>query len=374
MKNRNLYNRINYSRKLFLMSMTRYIGRSTNIKTKDLAKLEIKRILICRPNKRLGNLLLITPLVQEVVEFFPNSRIDLFVRGGLANVVFEQYNNVSRIITLPKKPFKELIKYIKVFISLKRENYDLVINVDSYSSSGRLATRITKGRIHFFNETNEELKASIKDYMHSAKLPIYNFRKFLRQKMAIEHKKEIPLLDIKLSEAELANGKTILNNIVPPTKKTIGIYTFATGSKCYTKEWWSELYAKLIAEFEPKYNIVEILPIENESQIDFAATSYYSKDIREIASVMAHMEVYLGADCGIMHLASAAKVQTIGLFSTTSLDVYHPYGNNSIAIKTNERSVEEVFQLFKMAFNSQHPISILKTGKKSRPILDENKS
>ena len=354
MKNRNLYNRINYSRKLLLLSITRYIGRSTNIEIKDLERLAVKKILICRPNKRLGNLLLITPLVQEVVEFFPNSRIDLFVRGGLANVVFEQYNNVSRIITLPKKPFKELIKYIKVFISLKRENYDLVINVDPNSSSGRLATRIAKGRVVFFNEENDDLKASLEDYIHFAKFPVYNFRNFLKQKALVEGSKEIPLLDIKLSEAERINGKIILDSIVPSTKKTIGIYTFATGNKCYTKEWWGELYAKLIAEFEPKYNIVEILPIENESQIDFAASSYYSKDIREMAAVMAHMEVYFGADCGIMHLASAANTQTIGLFSTTSPDMYCPYGNGSVAIETNGMSVEGVFQQFKKVFNRQN--------------------
>ena len=348
MKNRALYNRINYFRKLLMLSVTRHIGHSTD--SKNFESSEIKKLLIIRPNKRLGNLLLITPLLQVVEELFPSSKIDLFVRGGLANVVFERYKNISHIISLPKKPFKELIKYFKVFISLKREKYDLVINVDPNSSSGRLATRIAKGKIVFYNEENDDLKNSLADYIHFAKFPVYNFLHFLKQRSFIEYSKDIPLLDIKLSEAESANGKTILNNIVPSTKKTIGIYTYATGDKCYTKEWWGALYLKLKTEYEQKYNIVEILPIENESQIDFAAPSYYSTDIREIASVISNMEVYFGADCGIMHLASVAKTQTIGLFSTTSSDLYRPYGNGSIAIETNGMIVEEVFQQFKKNF------------------------
>ena len=37
---------------------------------------DVKRILICRPNHRLGNLLLLSPLVQELESTLPNSEID----------------------------------------------------------------------------------------------------------------------------------------------------------------------------------------------------------------------------------------------------------------------------------------------------------
>ena len=68
-------------------------------------KADIKRILICRPNHRLGNLLLITPLLQEVIETFPSAKIDLFVKGGIAPSLFLNYSNIGRIIQLPRRPF-----------------------------------------------------------------------------------------------------------------------------------------------------------------------------------------------------------------------------------------------------------------------------
>ena len=49
-----------------MQRLTKSVGNS-NFKNIDTSKKhEIKRVLICRPNHRLGNLLLTTPLVQEI--------------------------------------------------------------------------------------------------------------------------------------------------------------------------------------------------------------------------------------------------------------------------------------------------------------------
>jgi ADP-heptose:LPS heptosyltransferase len=37
---------------------------------------------------------------------------------------------------------------------------------------------------------------------------------------------------------------------------------------------------------------------------------FYSKDIREIGAVIANTEIFIGADSGIMHLASASLTPT----------------------------------------------------------------
>ena len=77
-----------------MVSLTRNIGKSQSGSNSIPAKEEFRRILISRPNQRLGNLLLITPLIQELEETFPNAKIDLFVKGGLAPILFENYNSI----------------------------------------------------------------------------------------------------------------------------------------------------------------------------------------------------------------------------------------------------------------------------------------
>jgi ADP-heptose:LPS heptosyltransferase len=56
---------------------------------------------------------------------------------------------------------------------------------------------------------------------------------------------------------------------------------------------------------------------------------------------MANTEVFIGGDSGIMHLASAAQVNTVGLFSRDNIKMYQPYNNDSVAINTNTDSIDD---------------------------------
>ena len=333
--------KINEYRRVLTHGLTKNIGNSTVNQNIDLTtQVEIKRVLICRPNARLGNLLLITPLVEEVTSTFPGCKIDLFVKGFLAPIIFEKQENINYIIELPKKPFDNLIAYFKVWVKIKKQHYDIVINVDKGSSSGRLAAQFANSKYKFFGEGDADIPLKYQDYTHMAKYPIYSFRSFLTQLGFPKNENPIPSLNLKLSPSEIAAGKKVLDAIVSKEKKTLCIFTFATGDKCYSESWWEKFYERLKTEY-PNYNILEVLPIENVSQIGFKTPSFYSKDIREIGSLIANTELFIGADSGMMHLASSAQTPTVGLFKFDNLIRYQPYNNNSIAIDTNNDAIEE---------------------------------
>jgi ADP-heptose:LPS heptosyltransferase len=94
-------------------------------------------------------------------------------------------------------------------------------------------------------------------------------------------------------------------------------------------------------------NFIEVLPIEKISQLSFKIPSYYSRNVREIGSLIANTDVFIGADSGIMHLASAVKTPTIGLFSVTNEQTYGPYDNSSTGINTNFTSaIETCLRIF----------------------------
>ena len=336
----NIKRDVNALRRKLMRSLTKNIGTTHFDPNTDFTKIVIKKILICRPNPRLGNQLLITPLVQEVIATFPECEIDLFVNGGLAQIVFKNYKNVKRIIQLPRKPFKELIKYSQGWLALKKHNYDIVINVVEGSSSGRLSAQFANSKYKFFGDDIDELQLKYEDYKHIAKQPVYNFRHYLTKLGFKENHKPIPSLNLMLSASEIAEGQKVLQNIVKNDKKTICIFTFATGEKCYSESWWEPFYERLKSEY-PDYNIIEVLPVENVSQIGFKAPTFYSKDVREIGSLIANTEVFIGADSGIMHLASSTQTPTVGLFSVTNINMYAPYNNNSVAIDTNSSSIDD---------------------------------
>lgn len=332
--------KINKYRRRIMRSLTDNVGakhRLTNMQISD--KNEIKRILVIRPNHRLGNLLMLTALIQDLETFFPEAEINLFVKGGISPILFKNYKSVNKIVQLPRKPFKELGVYINKLFFLKKGKYDLVINADKDSSSGKLFTKYTRAKYKIFGTIEDIVHENDPVYLHMATSSVYCLRLLLKQS-GITVNYPIPSLNIKSSQEELEHAKGLLEEIADTSKRTISIFTFATAAKCYSKEWWAVFYDRLLKEF-PQYNIVEVLPVENVSQIDFKAPSYYSKDVREIAAFFYHTEIFIGADSGMMHLASASGIPTVGLFSKTKTEKYKPYGNDSIAIDTNATQLDD---------------------------------
>jgi len=326
--------------------LTKEIGNeysSTSFSTIDSTK--IKSILVTRPNHRLGNLLLITPLLQEIENTFPNAKVDVFLKGNLGPIILKEYANVNQIIALPKNHFSKLPIYINTWFKLRKKKYDLVINAVPHSSSGRLSTKLCRAKVKIFGNNNKNYERFDKNYKHIAKLPVCSLRQALSQKMLFTSL-EVPSLDIKLTDKEKKNGKEILNKITQSTQKTIVIFTYATGEKCYGKTWWKNFY-KTLKEAFPNYFVLEVLPKENSSQIDFSAPTYYSKDLREICSVLSNTAGFIGADSGMMHLAVASKISVIGLFSVTNPQIYQPYGRQNIALNPMEISNAEIIQHLK---------------------------
>lgn len=342
---------MNAVRSALMRRITRPLVSSTypNLREATDTSVELKRVLICRPNHRLGNMLLITPLVQEIIDTVPDVKIDLFVKGKIAPIVFQNYPNVSRIYGLPKKPQKDIIAYVKGWIAVKRNRYDLVINVVFNSSSGRIAARAANAKWRFMGET-DALAQGFSDYQHMAKFPVYNVRNYLRRLGLRVNTKAIPPLDLRLKTEEVARGKKILFGLVENNNRTICIYTYATGQKCYSREWWKNFYERLKREYV-SFNIVEILPVENVSQIDFIAPNFYSRNLREIGSVIANSALFIGADSGMMHLASSVHVPVVGLFQFENIHTYAPYGNGSFGINTSITSVDESFNLIRKVLN-----------------------
>ncbi len=141
--------KINILRRKITKLFTKNIGK-IDYPIIPIEKAEIKKILICRPNHRLGNQILLASLIQELEQIFPNCKIDLFVKGNLSKIIYKNYDSIDTIILLPKKHFKNLVQYLHGWIKLRSKKYDLAINVINYSSSGRLSTKFSNAKYKFY--------------------------------------------------------------------------------------------------------------------------------------------------------------------------------------------------------------------------------
>lgn len=347
---------INRVRRNFFRRLTSGLGKSKLGRGDLVHASDFRRILICRPNHRLGNLLLITPLLAEVHETFPEARIDLFVKGSIAPVLFRHYPGVSRIIQLPKKPMKNILAYLGGWTSIMWNRYDLVINVMNHSSSGKIAANVANARFRFMGEIDDAIGEP-----HNARFPIYSFRKLMGELgLAVDHRNIAPL-DLRLTPEEIVEGKRILDKLTSNGKPSIALYTYATGAKCYDEQWWEETYGALKNRF-PEFNIIEILPVENVSQIAFKAPSFYSRDLRQIGGLIANTAIFIGADSGMMHLASASGTPVIGLFKADNVKLYEPYNKGSVGVHTGLVDRTELLRIIRRTLDNAVDKRSLKEG------------
>ena len=305
----------------------------------------IKKILISRPNHRLGNQLLMLPLVKELENKFPEAELYLFTKGTLSKVIFKEFSSVKGHFNLPKKHYSELFSYLKVWFQLAFTRFDLCVNTEINSSSGRLSCILPKSKYVINHEYNpDEFGIDAYKFKHIAIQPILRFRMFFKLKNQINE--DIPKLNIKTTLQEKKRGKEIIQQTKKRTDlKTICIFTNATGQKKYSSEWWFE-FLKPFEESTVEYEIIELLPVENISQVNFKFPTIYSTDIREMAGIIENVDCFITADCGVMHLSSATSTPTVGLFKFMNIDNYRPYGGKNFAIQTKNLSPKEVFQKF----------------------------
>jgi heptosyltransferase-3 len=323
--------------------ITQGIGGNTIRQPDRLDGEIIRRILVCRPNHRLGNMLMITPLIQDIAHYFPKASVDLFVQGGAAVPIFQNYPQVSRIIQLPGRPFSHLLDYAGGWISMGfRRKYDLVINAYGGSSSGRLSTRFARARHRVFIEDRKT--AGIppeEDDRHMAKYPVEQFRLQMVKAGISPPSDPVPFMDLFLDNQEISSGRAALRAITGNDRPTICLFTNATGDKLYPASWWNEIYHKLRATHS-EWNIVEVLPVGAPSQLAEDLPRFFDRDIRKVAAFFRNCSLILAGDSGIMHLASAARAPVLGLFKVTNMRVYAPYNPESRAIDTRSLSVDEI--------------------------------
>jgi heptosyltransferase-3 len=299
------------------------------------------KVLISRPNHRLGNQLLLTPLIEEVKKAFPNCKIHLVVNGNLSSILFSQDKYIENVFNLPKKPFNNIFKYISKSVSLISTKYDIAIAADENSNSSKIFVKLSRAKFKIYDSGTNDLHKPL----HIAKIPVFNFKTLVNPSEDLKDYK-YSKLSIALTNEEIEKGNLLIRKLFDNNKKTICIFTFATGNKCHSQEWWSRLYKELKNDFTD-FNILEMLPIENVSQIDFKSTHFYGKDLREIASIIENSVVFIGADSGMMHLSASTNTTTIGLFNVTNPKVYSPYGNKNQSIETNSVQISEIIEIVK---------------------------
>jgi len=315
----------------------RLIGRAfreleTPSEVAPLPRRGVHRVLVCRVSHTLGNTLLVTPLIREIARIFPGAEVDVVTRSPVADELFPRFDGVRTVLRLPNHGLSSPHRVASVIRAVRERAYDLAIDPGLLSTTDRLYVLAANARWKLgyaskFGSGLTHAVAAPPHLRHVGKLPVYLLRMAVRD----DDIEPYPGLDLALSPTERAWGRGMLDQIAGRSVPIIGVFTGATGAKRLGAEWWRR-FASQWAETHPEARLIEFISLGGHSMLEDRWPTYYSTDIRRLAAVISAVTRFVAADCGVMHLASAANAPTAGLFRGTRISEWAPYGPHDFAL------------------------------------------
>lgn len=305
-------------------------------------------ILICRPNTRLGNTLLMTPLVEEIEATLPATRVEILTACPAAHEVFREFPSVRRVHQLPFRGVRHPLRHLLTLLRVRRVRYDLLIDPCPRSWTGRFLTRHLAARFKLgFSSAHKAdgVDASVPFEgapVHMGDYPVYLLRRGLLGLSEDGSRAEMPKLSIRLTEAERLAGRAELERLLGSGSSgpVVAVAAHATGAKRFDVGWWRRMIASLHARV-PVARAIEIRPPNGVAALP-ELPAYYSRGVRQVAAVLEAADCFVCADSGLMHLGAATDATTVGLFKVTEPRLYAPRRSASCAVTASDSAPELV--------------------------------
>jgi heptosyltransferase-3 len=268
--------------------------------------------------RRIGDLLLSTPLVRSVRSAWPDAEIDVLVFETTAGIITGN-PDISRIITMPQRPTGS--DSLRLIRRLWR-SYDIAVSTQSGDRPTLFAFAAGRRRIGVTTETDPPLARELKRIaLHrtvAAAEKLHRVEQMLRLVDALDIPRVPELVCPAAAQAPpvTAAGKYAVIHAAP---------MFAY--KAWTPEGWREIASRLArrgltivaiggpGEAERRY-------LENVWR---GVCEFHQLEWPQTMKLLTKASVYVGPDTSTTHLAAAAGCPTVALFGPMDPRVWGPW-------------------------------------------------
>jgi ADP-heptose:LPS heptosyltransferase len=294
---------------------------------------EVKKILIIR-NDHIGDLALSTGVFREIKNSIPNSEITLIVSNSSKSII-EKNKNIDKIIILdmPKKNLKSIFNYIKMSLKLKKEKFDVGIDLRGSLMNSFFLMWLPgiKKRIGKSDNYTEKylckiislfLTCPVKTgyYVNDTHITQDNIN-IINAGLGINSKNIWP--EIIFDKDDEKEVRDLLDN--HNIKKYVCLCPFVNAG-AEAKQWPKENYLEII-KWMRKFDFDIFILGTKDDEKDLNEAKNVNKrvktlinfDLRKMAVLFKNSLFTLGNDGGPMHIAWISKAKTIEL-----LPRYHP--------------------------------------------------
>ena len=266
--------------------MMRGVFRAGDASGALLPRIGIHRILVCRNVHTLGDSLTLTPLLTELAGVYPGAEVDLVSGCPVADALYADYPNVGTIHHLPRHVAGHLFATAILLRKMRSKHYDLVIDPDPQSQSGRLLA-LSAHATHSLGYVGPKKSGTLTHGIvvsaglrHKAMTPVYLLRAALGEQPSV---RAYPQPDLMLTQAELETGRQTVHRLFGARSEKAGpriaIFANATRDKLLAHDWWKP-FIDTLGERVPGCEILEILPAFGKSMLGDRFPCFYSSDVR----------------------------------------------------------------------------------------------
>lgn len=349
----------------FIKSMDTYIGIPLifilsvfKFKKKDLPK-KPKKILLIRLGN-IGDAILTIPAIRELKRNFPKSKIFLLTSPKTAGI-YTNFSYINKLITI-NLTLSNLYNQLKI---LRKENFDLVIDMENYSRVTALFTYFLKPKFSIGFDSERQHRASIFDlttrYDNGDKHEVDCFFDLIKPlNIKIKNKE----LEFNVKEDKYVNKLLKKYNL---SKKDLKIIIHPSNNKDWNiKRWPEERFASLIAQLIKKYKAkIILIGTKEDKEINNRVKTLVNKqiidlsgklNIPQLAYLIKKCDLYIGNDTGPMHLSTAVQTPTIGIYGPVNLHKWGPYGKKHIGIKKEMLDCKPCFEISKINKKCKYPL------------------
>ncbi|MFN3551376.1 MAG: lipopolysaccharide heptosyltransferase II [Endomicrobiia bacterium] len=329
------------------------------------------KILIIKPSG-IGDIVHSLPVAIALKKIYPCCKIDWIVFDKFESILYN-LNYIDNIISWNREG--GIKEYFQLLKKLKKENYDLIIDLQVLLRTAILGFLIKYKKVFstsFVREFSNFFVYPVAefDYELHAVERNYQVAKFFAEKEKVLLEEPMNLLPwINITEEEKIFAKKILD--YNEEKKYI---IFSVGSRGWHKIWPKENFLELIFLLTKNFkNVVAVFVGSKQEKIVVEQItknlSFEYKDftgetsLRELCAIINLSTMTISNDNGIAHVSAALDKPTLVLFGPSNPKWFYPYNNKSgyiyknykcspCGIKTNcrdnkcmkEIKVEEVFE------------------------------
>ena len=280
-----------------------------------------------------GDVILATSVVEKLYEFHPTSQIDFLLRKGNESL-FASHPFLNKVLIWDKKQNK-VSELLRIAGEVRRENYDYVINLHRFASSGFItAFSGAKNKIGF--DKNPFSFLFTEKYEHKIGNGIHETE---RNKKLIT-----TLTNEKSSKPKLCPSEMDFQKV--SEYKTEKYVCIAPASVWFTKQWSAHKWAELINLIPIEQNVYLLGAPSDFSlcdEIKSSTVNHKSSIVNlsgnlsflESAALMKDAEMNYVNDSAPLHLASSVNAPVTAVFCSTVPEFgFGPLSDKSFVAQT----------------------------------------